>query len=94
MAYCYTTSLAEEALPQEIAGSHIYPNPANNMLHIKGIDKEGYVLLYNLQGQLCANQRVSPSSANLDISQLPEGLYFIRIVQQHGVLSEVVRVLR
>lgn len=94
MPYCYTTSLEDEVLTQASAGIHIYPNPANNMLHFNGIDVEGHVLLYNAQGELCANQWVSSSSATFDTSQLPEGVYFMRLVQQHGVLSEVVRVVR
>lgn len=94
MPYCYTTSLEDEVLTQASTGIHMYPNPASSHLHISGIEKYGYVQLYNAQGQLCASYGVEGSGGSIDISLLPTGVYFIRIVNKGGIWSELLRVVR
>ena len=54
----------------------IYPNPAQNILHIKNEGKAGKIWIYNLQGQLIQTNK---GADMIDISPLPKGIYLIQI---------------
>jgi hypothetical protein len=61
-------------------GLSLYPNPAINQLHIRGIDKiQGKVSLktYSVTGQEMTSLNISTGA--IDISGLTPGIYFIRI---------------
>ena len=56
----------------------IYPNPSNDLLHVK-IDlpyEELEIILYNLNGQKVLTVH---NQSKFDISQLPKGMYFVKI---------------
>ena len=61
----------------------IYPNPANNQINIQLVDSNADypVQVYNAFGQLQIEQLILQGSnqAQIDISMLPKGNYFIRI---------------
>ena len=75
---------------------NVYPNPMGEMLQI---DSDGgnieQVLLYNTNGELIMSQKYpgkNNSSISLDASELPTGLYLIKISTNSGI--EVVKVLK
>lgn len=55
----------------------IYPNPAQNSLHIKNVAKDSKCVIYDINGNL----RLSASllSEKLNISDLPKGIYMIKV---------------
>lgn len=57
---------------------NIYPNPANDVLHVNAGDAEFEYSFYNSVGQLVLNGTVRGSQA-IDISSLSKGVYFIRL---------------
>jgi hypothetical protein len=63
---------------------YIYPNPANEQLHVSGIDKSGQVLVYNLQGQLQMKAKVDRGSASISLAHLPSGTYYLQLLQENG----------
>lgn len=63
----------------------VYPNPANNMVHISGMDNVQMVEVFNLQGQ-----RVAVESGNVHeiaVSGLASGMYILRVTTDEGVRS-------
>ncbi|MFM2307303.1 MAG: hypothetical protein RLZZ367_1972 [Bacteroidota bacterium] len=60
------------------SGITIYPNPANNQLHVNtnGITVK-QIAIYNTTGQLVAMQNL-PANSTIDISQLNSGVYFVK----------------
>lgn len=68
----------------EETGGHaapaVYPNPANTGIHISGRNIRS-AKLYTLLGELCATapQRFMEEEAELQVSGLPEGIYFLKI---------------
>jgi hypothetical protein len=55
---------------------NVYPNPVSNTLNFSGIDTEAEVQLFNTQGQLMFQ---TTQTQNIDVSQLPSGLYFYKV---------------
>ena len=62
---------------------NIYPNPANKQLYIEGLEYSDYrsIQIYNLTGQNVRELNVGESVKTIivDISDLPKGVYVIRI---------------
>ena len=58
---------------------HLYPNPAQNKLYFKSHDS-GIAKIYSLSGQVLLVTHVLPGKNQIDISSLPPGNYFIKIV--------------
>jgi len=71
---CYI--LAETEI--EIPSLSLYPNPAQDYLHIEGLNKPRDYTLYNSQGALLLKGRLSPN-APLTISALARGVYTLSI---------------
>ncbi|NSW46591.1 MAG: T9SS type A sorting domain-containing protein [Bacteroidales bacterium] len=69
----------------------IYPNPATTEVHvrIRGVLNGEYtVTLYDMQGKPVQKIITSAPEATLDISQLPQGIYTIRVLGNNMVRSE------
>ncbi len=56
----------------------IYPNPADENIHIKGIQANSKVYVYDAQGCMIMTPIVSDDEA-IDISNLSAGCYFVRV---------------
>lgn len=64
----------------------IYPNPATNELNVV-FDANADVNLisvYNLIGKVVSVYRVSGNSANLNLENMPSGIYFLRLMSSNG----------
>lgn len=61
----------------------VYPNPANNILHISGLTAESCndILIFDITGRLM--KQVS-NHIDIDVSDLSNGLYMIRVVTGDG----------
>ena len=56
----------------------LYPNPANDKIHIEGLEKEAEITLFNAQGVLVKTITLS-GDADIAIGDLALGLYFMRL---------------
>ena len=63
----------------------VYPNPANNVITVANAENENIVVL-NMLGEVVANISNATSNQTIDISNLSNGTYFVR------VNSEVVKI--
>lgn len=64
----------------------IYPNPAHNELNVLFDGNAGIknISVYNLIGKVVSVYRVSGNSAKLELSNIPSGIYFVRLVDNVG----------
>ncbi len=71
--------LLQGDLPQSVTNAkselRLYPNPANNILNIE-FNGIGNLSIYNIQGQKLYQNKLSHQ---LDISDFPKGIYFLKI---------------
>lgn len=72
-------STSKFALP---AGVFIYPNPANSILNVTGLDKindTNSFKIINMLGQIVKSLDTDKITETLDVSTLSKGMYFLRI---------------
>ncbi len=67
----------------ETAGLTVYPNPATNVVNITGADIKD-IQLFNTVGQLIHKYNISSSKAQINVSDLPQGIYLLRINTEKG----------
>jgi hypothetical protein len=87
------SALAEEttAAKNKIA---IYPNPVTDVLSInfKDDEKDSRIFLFNSSGQIVFFGRVNNSRFNISMSEMPTGLYFLKI--EKGGASSVTKIVK
>ena len=77
------TGAVSTGLPEE-SSLKIYPNPASSMLHVEGTDVIERIELYDTQGRMMLQWEEGSRNAELNISDLNEGTYFLHIQGQNG----------
>lgn len=67
-----------------------YPNPATTHLYIDAEDNESLqkILIYTLQGQQIKTFTTSTNTAQIDISTLPTGIYYLQIQTKQGAYTQ------
>ena len=63
----------------------MYPNPASDKITIEGITK-AEIELFNLQGQVIKAISVSGNKTSMDISNITNGVYSIKIKTDRGIV--------
>ncbi len=71
------TILAPDNIQENDYQINIVPNPAKNFITINGLEANSQIFIYNSNGKLLIDSRLNKNNT-LDISQLPEGVYFLR----------------
>lgn len=61
----------------EGANLSVYPNPANDLIHVNYAHEIGSMTLTNMNGQEVLKQ--TTGIASIDVSNLEEGLYFLKV---------------
>lgn len=83
--------IKEPVLPNNLNYSRkiettLYPNPAKNSITLKNDDNNsGIASVYNLNGALIKTFAIIPGMNNLNVSQLPKGLYIVHFSNSKGV---------
>lgn len=75
----------------------VHPNPAHNELIVESSAEafSGLVLLQNVMGKMVAKQKVdNRRKIRLDISQLPNGIYFVCLIRENNKSSENYKIVK
>ena len=75
----------------ELSGLIVYPNPAADVIAVKGLKDEATLTLVDAQGKTVATAAVEPGVASLSISTVEAGVYFLHIATANG--SKIERVV-
>ena len=57
----------------------VYPNPTSDNITLNVSGDATHAILYNVMGMQVANQTVTVGANTVNMSQLPAGVYFLRI---------------
>jgi hypothetical protein len=69
----------------------IYPNPTSGMLNITSNEEIDSVEIFNSIGNTVVSSKVAGNSSAIDMSNLPNGMYFVRVSTSNGI--ETVKVV-
>ena len=72
----------------QTATFQIFPNPAHSKLNIIGNVVPTTVRLYNITGQLVYETDQCAVKMNISVSEIPIGVYFIRITTESGTVTK------
>ncbi|PLX07833.1 MAG: hypothetical protein C0596_08810 [Marinilabiliales bacterium] len=62
-----------------------YPNPANDIIEFSNFNKNSIVEIYSVNGKLVFSQKIN---CKLDISEIPAGMYFIKILGEEKPITK------
>lgn len=85
-------SLGEKALSvaqinEQKLALKIYPNPADQSIQYN-VDGVTTIQLFDLQGKLVLEERPDFNSSSLSLSNIANGVYFIKFISEKGVASQ------
>lgn len=75
----------------------IYPNPANNLLNVQfasDVTSNSVVTIYDNTGRLVLSQPISTQNERIDISQIPAGIYFVKVQNKQIQHTERLVIIR
>ncbi len=73
---CVTTALSSVHKENDFA---LYPNPTNGVLNLGSVEPGKELTIYNAQGLIAYKLIVQKENQKIDLSELPEGIYFAMI---------------
>ena len=73
-AFFNFTSVGEDGF----ANVNLYPNPANDIVRIEGLEGKHEIQIYNAYGMLVKTESIDGDS-EIDLSGLSAGYYFLRV---------------
>ncbi len=72
----------------------IFPNPAQHLVSVQGVEGLSNLTLTNVLGQTVLMLRDVQTPATFDVSSLPNGMYFVRIQTNQTTHSQALQVIR
>ncbi|MBL0102344.1 MAG: PKD domain-containing protein [Bacteroidetes bacterium] len=70
--------------------AHLYPNPANDQLHIEAVQSFGSELTYSIQsitGSRLLSGSISGKNVEITVSTLPQGVYILELKNEKNEVS-------
>lgn len=66
----------------------IYPNPVISVLNVMNIAKQSTLLIFNMNGSLLIQENATSEQMEVNVSNLPAGLYIIKISNQGNSITK------
>ncbi len=84
---CPALSLAEQSAKTEL---YIYPNPAHNELYLEWfpVQKDADICFEDVLGKIWRSEEMKRGRTRFDLSDLPAGVYFVRVETTEGILTK------
>jgi len=71
----------------------IYPNPSNGMLNITNAENAN-VVVYNLLGEVVANSNCNSAFSTVDLSNLSNGQYIVKVVSDKNTVTKKINIVK
>jgi hypothetical protein len=81
--------LSDDQIPADL-NLQFYPNPVHDVLKIKSVSEIKTLNLYDIYGRLLQTKDVNCDTDELDMRQLAEGIYFIKVITYGRVVTRKV----
>jgi hypothetical protein len=86
-----STGLQSETTGQQVL---VFPNPSSGWLNFNDLNHEALIQIYTLQGVQVYSGRLEQGNTRLDLSLLPDGLYWIQLQSVTGEHKTIRWILR
>lgn len=64
----------------------LFPNPANQLVYLETVEKIDCIRIYNRLGQIVLSFELPPLQPSIDVSNLPEEIYWV-VLQSNGFVQ-------
>jgi hypothetical protein len=85
--------VATSLTQKELLTFNIYPNPSSDLINVS-IKEKSVVYLFDALGKLIHQTDAENEHVQLPVSNLPEGIYLVKIVTNNSVFSDKIIVYR
>jgi hypothetical protein len=74
---------------KDVPGLRCYPNPVEKILTLEPLGKLRSITLFDSTGKVMMEQsfQTAPGQLSLNLDNLPEGIYFLRHIQENGSIG-------
>ncbi|NTW32543.1 MAG: T9SS type A sorting domain-containing protein [Bacteroidetes bacterium] len=69
------------------AAISVYPNPATSNIYINNISGVNIIKISNILGETIQNINISGNNTDVNVNSLPNGLYFITLLNDNGIVA-------
>ncbi|MCF6366535.1 MAG: GEVED domain-containing protein [Bacteroidales bacterium] len=85
----YTIVIGAKSYTTEKNNLYIYPNPAQNIItvYLKNMNENSIVQIYSITGSLIKEVQISEYNNQINISDLPNGIYNLRLIQNNKLVT-------
>lgn len=90
--YCITVDY-DDGINEKTNDLMVYPNPACNEIHIDNM-AGAQISIFNIAGQEVMSIENASASATINVANLTEGLYIVRVVNGNEVATSKVNIVR
>jgi hypothetical protein len=88
----FTTSRSTGIDDVNSANVSLYPNPASSTVTLKGIEGKATVTVVDMNGRKAGEWTVNEGELTIDVTDMAQGAYFVRIVTSHNsIVKRVVK---
>ena len=81
------------ALDENVVCAKIYPNPASDIIRVAA-DGITNVSIYNIMGQKLINQDLNNDACDIDVSDLGNGVYMLKVSTLKGVSAQKITLVK
>jgi hypothetical protein len=70
---------------------NVFPNPARSFMDVAAV-AGSQISLININGSIVESRIADTGTTRFDVSQLPQGIYFVRVINNHNIVTRKVMV--
>jgi hypothetical protein len=91
--YCVTVDLPDGINDYSISNMNVYPNPANNVIFVNNAEG-AQVTVFDINGRVVAEVEAATATQSIDVANLTQGLYIVRIANGTEVATRKISIVR
>ncbi|MBI4931409.1 MAG: T9SS type A sorting domain-containing protein [Bacteroidetes bacterium] len=67
---------------------NIYPNPSSGTFTIETTEQESELIILNTLGEIILSQKIQNGKTEIDLSNQPNGIYFLHLTSENGTTTK------
>jgi len=84
----YITDICEDVSTVSNQDIHIYPNPFDGQLEIRGLKQDGTIRIFDLTAKEVFSSELNQEHLQFDLESLQSGVYLVSIITENAVTTQ------